>query len=326
MKLTKTKASWPVELGHDAKERGRDMAGSAKERSAELGQEAGKLGRELAETARERSTELGRAASKLDVKWAHGPIGHALREGAGRFLLVPLMTLYTRRRVLGRENLDGLKGPVVLVANHASHMDTPTILRALPRPWRRRTVVAAAADYFYRNRLVATLISVLFNTVPIERRRGSRSIAHIDRLLDRGNSLLLYPEGTRSRKGSVGQLRHGAASIAAKHGASIVPIHVSGTRDAMPPGRFWPKRKRSGPLSRRHPVTVTFGKPIKAVADDRGAVTERIAKFFDQAPTVATQGAQGARRAAWLPGRRKKQQFAWLPGRGKPKPRNRRRR
>jgi 1-acyl-sn-glycerol-3-phosphate acyltransferase len=317
MRNTKTKARWPLDLGHDAKERGRDFAGSAKERSAELGHEAGRRGRELAETAKERSAELGRTAAKLDIKWAHGPIGHALREGAGRLLLVPLMTLYTRRRVLGRENLDGLKGPVVLVANHASHMDTPAILRALPRPWRRRTVVGAAADYFYRNRLVATLISVLFNTVPIERRRGSRSIAHIDRLLDRGNSLLLYPEGTRSRKGGVGQLRHGAASIAAKHGASIVPIHVSGTRDAMPPGRLWPKRKRSGPLSRRHPVTVTFGKPIKVVADDRGAVTDRIGKFFEQAQTVATQSAQGARRGARLPGRRRKQKLEWLPGRGK---------
>lgn len=316
MRTTKTKVRWPLNVGHDATQRGRDLAGSAKERSAELGQGAKDRGRDLAESARDRSAELGRTASKLDVKWAHGPVGHALREGAGRFLLVPVMAVYTRRRVLGRENLDGLKGPVVLVANHASHMDTPTILRALPRPWRRRTVVAAAADYFYRNRLVATLISVLFNTVPIERRRRSRSIAHIDRLLDRGNSLLLYPEGTRSRKGDVGQLRHGAAAIAARHGASIVPIHVSGTRDAMPPGRFWPKRKRGGSLSRRHAVTVTFGKPIKALADDRSVVTDRIASFFEQAQTVASQGAQGARRAAWLPHRKPKRKLAWLPGRG----------
>jgi 1-acyl-sn-glycerol-3-phosphate acyltransferase len=163
---------------------------------------------------------------------------------------------------------------------------------------------------------------VLFNTVPIERKRGSPSIAHIDRLLDRGNSLLLYPEGTRSRKGSVGQLRHGAAAIAARHGASIVPIHISGTRDAMPPGRFWPRRKRTGPLSRRHPVTVTFGKPIKAVADDRTAVTDRIAKFFEQAQAVATHGAHTAR----LPGRRPSQKFSWLPGRASKRSKAKRRR
>ena len=48
-----------------------------------------------------------------------------------------------------------MKGPVILVANHVSHLDTPVILAALPRRLRKRTVVAAAADYFYRNRLVA---------------------------------------------------------------------------------------------------------------------------------------------------------------------------
>lgn len=293
MKRTKTKARWPEALGLEARERGRDLAG----------------------TARERSAGLARTAARLDVKWTHGPLGDALREGAGRFLLNPLMSLYTRRRVLGRENLEGLKGPIVLVANHASHMDTPAILRALPRRWRRRTVVAAAADYFYRNRLTATLISVLFNTVPIERRHGSRSIAHIDRMLDRGNSLLLYPEGTRSRKGSVGQLRHGAASIAARHGASIVPIHVAGTRDAMPPGRFWPKRKGRGPFWRRHSVTVTIGRPIAAMADDRGVVMERIGKFFEQAQVVAVQRAHGARRSARPLRRRRRQRLAWLPGR-----------
>jgi hypothetical protein len=58
------------------------------------------------------------------------------------------MDLYTRRRLIGRERLDQLTGPVVFVANHNSHMDTPVILRALPGRWRRRTAVAAATDYF----------------------------------------------------------------------------------------------------------------------------------------------------------------------------------
>ena len=53
---------------------------------------------------------------------------------------------------LGREHLDSVEPPVVFVANHSSHMDTPAILRALPHRWRRRTAVAAAADYFYAKR------------------------------------------------------------------------------------------------------------------------------------------------------------------------------
>ena len=84
----------------------------------------------------------------------------------------PVMAWYVRRRIEGREVFDGLKPPVIFVANHSSHMDTPTILRALPRQWRQRTAVAAAADYFYRKRWVAAAVSLLFAAVPISRRGG----------------------------------------------------------------------------------------------------------------------------------------------------------
>jgi hypothetical protein len=86
----------------------------------------------------------------------------------------------------------------------------------------------------------------------------------------------------------------------------------------MPPGRFWPRRKKTGPLSRRHPVTVTFGKPIKAAADDRTAVTDRIAKFFEQAPGRRRAGSAGrpptppaaSAEALLLPGRRSRRSKA----------------
>lgn len=253
--------------------------------------EFGETARELAGSARERSVELGQAArdtvTGLDIEWAHGRLANVLRETAGRFLLEPLMNLYTRRRVEGKENLRGLSGPIVFVANHASHMDTPAVLRALPRRWRRRVVVAAAADYFYRRKIVAVAVSVLFNTVPIERRPGrtaSRAITHIDRLLDRGNSLLLFPEGTRNRTGTVGRLRFGAAKIATKHRAPIVPIYIEGTGSALPPGHRWLRRRHRGLDPRRHLVTIRFGAPINCSSDDgAGAVTERIARFFEQA-------------------------------------------
>jgi 1-acyl-sn-glycerol-3-phosphate acyltransferase len=253
----------------------------------------GQTARGIAETARERSVELGQAAREtvtgLDIEWAHGPLANVLRETAGRFVLTPLMNAYTRRRVEGTENLRGLSGPIVFVANHASHMDTPAILRALPRRWRRRTVVAAAADYFYKRKIVAVAVSLLFNTVPIERRSGraeSRAMTHIDRLLDRGNSLLLFPEGTRNRNGAVGRLRFGAAKIAREHGALIVPIYIEGTRAALPPGRRWLRRRYRGLDPRRHLVTITIGVPINPLSDEDSGVagvTERIARSFEQA-------------------------------------------
>ena len=58
-----------------------------------------------------------------------------------QFVLNPVMDYYAARRATGREKLSSLKEPVILVANHASHMDTPVILSALPRKLRKRTAV-----------------------------------------------------------------------------------------------------------------------------------------------------------------------------------------
>jgi 1-acyl-sn-glycerol-3-phosphate acyltransferase len=199
-------------------------------------------------------------------------------------VLGPLMDLYTRRRVAGRECLDDLTGPVVFVANHNSHMDTPVILRALPSRWRRRTAVAAAVDYFYNKRRNALSASLVFGTVPLDRNSGAGvgpgQTAHLDRLIGDGGSLLVFAEGTRSRDGRVGRLRSGAALLAAEHNLPIVPIYVSGTRQAMPRGHHWMvfKAGRPGP---RHPIEVRFGKPIVHRAGERASeVMERVRLFL----------------------------------------------
>ena len=146
-----------------------------------------------------------------------------------------------------------LTPPVIFVANHSSHLDTPTILRAIPRKWRNRTAVAAAADYFYKKRWTANGVALLFNTVPLGRNGGgldNGATDHVDRLIGERWNLLMFPEGTRSRDGEIGKVRSGAAVIAARHGIDIVPIYVSGTHDAMPPGQNWPQAQaRADPLA-----------------------------------------------------------------------------
>lgn len=242
--------------------------------------------------------------ARKDIKWAHGPVGGMLREGLGRFVISPVMGIYTRQRITGRENLEGLEGPIVFVANHASHMDTPAILRALPNPWRRKTVVAAAADYFYRSKLKATAVSVAFNTVPIERRPGadgSSKLDHIDRMLERGHSLLLFPEGTRRSSESGGRVRRGAAAIAAKHGAYIVPIYIEGSGRAFPPGRLWFRRRGGIVPVRRHPISIHIGKPIAPTLPEEEAagITARIAAFFESRRSgERRRGLRGRRREA----------------------------
>jgi 1-acyl-sn-glycerol-3-phosphate acyltransferase len=194
------------------------------------------------------------------------------------------MDLYTRRSVAGHEGLDDLAAPVVFVANHNSHMDTPVILRALPGRWRRRTAVAAAADYFYDRRRKALSASLVFGTVPLDRNSGAGvgpgQTAHLDRLIGDGGSLLVFAEGTRSRDGRVARLRTGAALLAAEHHLPIVPIYLSGTREAMPRGHRWMvfKAGKPGP---RHPLEVRFGKPIVPRAGERPSeVMERVRLFL----------------------------------------------
>ena len=193
------------------------------------------------------------------------------------------MDFYAARRATGREKLAGLKGPVILVANHASHMDTPVILAALPWRLRKKTAVAAAADYFYKNRLVAAAVSLVFNTVPIERRgggMGKNGSGHLDKLLDQGWNLLLFPEGTRTRDGGPGRVRRGAAVLAAAHNLSIVPIRVTGTRAAMPPGRLWPKRLHGKVFSAATASTCPSASR-SARCEDTTALIERVQNFFD---------------------------------------------
>jgi 1-acyl-sn-glycerol-3-phosphate acyltransferase len=235
--------------------------------------------------APKRGRRLRAAAAELDLPWARSAPARFVRERCMQFVLNPVMDYYAARQATGREKLSALKGPVILVANHASHMDTPVILSALPRKLRKRTAVAAAADYFYRNKLTASLVSLIFNTVPIERRKGAsssvtKSTSHLDTLLDDGWNLLLFPEGTRSRGGVPGRVRRGAAVLAAAHNLAIIPIRVTGTADAMPPGRIWPRRLQGRLFSHRHRITVSFGEPIQP-GGDTNALIERVQSFFD---------------------------------------------
>ena len=214
---------------------------------------------------------------ELDVAWARSAPARVVREAVLVGVFGPLMSLYTSRTVRGREHLDGIEPPVVFVANHSSHMDTPAILRALPGRWRRRTAVAAAADYFYVKRRLGWTVSLFFGTVPMARDgRGldHDSTAHIEELFQQGWSLVMYAEGTRSRDGSVGKLRSGSAVLAAQNGLSLVPIHVSGSHEVMPVGRYWPRFQRGG---KRHPVEISFGPPIRPTdAEHRSEVMERV--------------------------------------------------
>jgi 1-acyl-sn-glycerol-3-phosphate acyltransferase len=216
-----------------------------------------------------------------DVSWARSAPAAAVREALLFGLWSPLIDAYTRATVHGREHLDEADPPVIFVANHSSHIDTPVILRALPKAWRRRTTVAAAADYFYRVPLVAHAVTLAFNTVAVQRKGGGvvpDAASQVTRLVHEGWSLLVYAEGTRSRDGTVGPLRSGAAVLAADEGLAIVPVYVSGTHAVMPKGNRWMSRGSDG---KRQPIAVHFGPAVRPQeGEHRTEVMERVRQFF----------------------------------------------
>jgi 1-acyl-sn-glycerol-3-phosphate acyltransferase len=160
---------------------------------------------------------------------------------------VALMRLVFRLEVHGREHVPE-SGPVVLVCNHVSVLDPPLVGGASPRE-----LYFMAKEELFRVPLFGRLISAL-NARPV-RRDGSdgRALKTALRLLGEGRALLLFPEGTRGVEGRLGEGKPGAGMLAVMSGAAVVPVHISGSGRALPPGRAVPRPAK---------VRVRFGPPL----------------------------------------------------------------
>jgi 1-acyl-sn-glycerol-3-phosphate acyltransferase len=186
--------------------------------------------------------------------WARTRPVRVLREVVQVAGVKPLLRGEIALDVAGVEHLLAFDRPALIVANHASHLDTAVLLSTLPTARRRRTAVAAAADYFFGTVWRAAGSAIAFNTFPIERRGGSESPLPGQLLAD-GWSIIVYPEGTRSPDGFPRRFRLGAAWLAVTHSVPVIPVGIRGTYAAMPRGRAWPRPGRTR-------VAVRYGAPI----------------------------------------------------------------
>jgi 1-acyl-sn-glycerol-3-phosphate acyltransferase len=189
--------------------------------------------------------------------------------------------------VEGREYLDGLQNPALIIANHTSHFDTAVVLGLLPNHIYDRTAIVAAADRMYRERLKGMWYSLRYNAFPITRGGGSQALSYSQELLSGGWSLLIFPEGGRSRTGDLRPFHPGPAILALTQRVPVLPIHIQGTADVLPPGVKY---------SRPAPVRVRIGKQIWF--DEGTSVTEAKQAMED---AVAELGGKPRRREIVVP-------------------------
>ena len=182
-----------------------------------------------------------------------------------RAILQPFFLVYFRMRRIGMEHVPK-DGAVIIAANHRSFMDPWVIGMMLRRP----VYYVAKTELFHR-RLRAWLLSSL-GAFPVDRGNGDRdAMDAARRILERGDVVVIFPEGTRTRPGPLGPPKRGVGRLALETGAPVVPVALIGT-EAI----------RRGWRIRPHKVSIRAGRPLRFPKVDEPspqlarAVTERI--------------------------------------------------
>jgi 1-acyl-sn-glycerol-3-phosphate acyltransferase len=162
-----------------------------------------------------------------------------------RAILLPFFLVYFRLERVGREHIPS-SGPVLLAANHRSFLD-PFVIGALTR----RPVYYMAKRELFERRWQAWLLNSL-GAFPVDRGSGDQNaMATAQAILERGDCVVIFPEGTRVRPGPLGKPHRGVGRLALQSGARVVPIAVIGTEDI-----------RRGWRIRPHKVTLRCGRPL----------------------------------------------------------------
>ena len=182
--------------------------------------------------------------------------------------LVPYTRYLASLDVQGLEHISG-NGPFIFVANHTSNMDTPLVIAALPRAIRKRLVVAAAMDNFFMDAGKAFRTVLVFNAIPIDRHKvNRRSAQQAFELVEEKWSLLIYPEGGRSPDGELHEFKGGAAYLAERSKATVIPTYIHESGFLQGPKYAKAAKFVNGPNQHRHHVSVTFGPAMRCEEGD----------------------------------------------------------
>ena len=215
--------------------------------------------------------------------WSRSWPARAIRRVSLPTWILPLARVFAWLRVEGHAHLRGLDTPVILAANHQSHMDTPVIFAALPPPLRYRVAPAMAKEFFaahfhprehplrarFTNGLNYYLAALFFNAFPLpQREAGARQTLHyIGEVLEDGFSVLIFPEGKRTTSGAIDRFRPGIGMIASRLGVPVVPVRIDGLDRVL---------HHTARMAKPGRVRVAFGAPLRLVGDDYEALAKQV--------------------------------------------------
>jgi long-chain acyl-CoA synthetase len=174
------------------------------------------------------------------------------------------MHSWVRVEYHGREYVPK-EGAFVVTPNHSSHLDAPAVLVGAGPS--RRIWLAGAQDYFFNSRFKRLVFGKLLDTIPFDRRAsGMQGLRRCTQALERGDGLLLFPEGTRSLTGAMGKFRIGFAVLAIEEQVPVLPVYVHRAFKLFRKGQRWPRPGK---------ISVWFGPtiqpPVLGPEDDRYA-------------------------------------------------------
>jgi long-chain acyl-CoA synthetase len=204
------------------------------------------------------------------LRWPWLAAVNAVRVALQELVIRPLVWLLAAPRVEHRGTpIQQLHPPLLIISNHITAYDVPLILYGLPPSLRHRVAVAMSGEMLldFRQRRGARnafldalqpiaywLITVFMNVFPLPRLGGfRRSFEHAGRALDRGYSVLIFPEGHRSADGTLQPFRSGIGLLAQQAEADVLPVALVGFDELLRSGKRWFHSGR---------IAVRVGEPI----------------------------------------------------------------
>jgi long-chain acyl-CoA synthetase len=214
------------------------------------------------------ATPPAKTESFLYLRWPWAWPVQLVRAVFLEAIVRPLVRLLAAPQVERASDIDTSQ-PLLIVANHVSSYDAPLLLYGLPGPLRRRVAIATGGEMLEDWRhargnpagpAIFWLLTVLFNVFPLPRGHAfRRSFEHAGEAMDRGYSVLIFPEGTRSHGGPMKPFRGGIGLLAQSAGAQVLAVGLKQWRSEKP-GRPYGARVRIGPL-----LTIRAGEEAHAI-------------------------------------------------------------